>query len=369
MSDLNNEAQILWDLGTAYDFLASLTVLHHPAKFGLRGAWAAGVRSRLGQKERDFLEGLYENMPLRYAWVRSLPEPRDGETLLYHLKKIPAKERLLELYSVPGFNSPIDARLQAVVEQGAWTPEDRDFIIEELKGSGEKISPRYVDRMLDYFANAEENGEKLLTALQLYYEVFFAEEEKRILPKLNIALDDAKKLAEKLSDIDLLEQLSHGLRYESLPTSKTLVIVPSYWLSPLVTWERLTEDESIYLFGSRPSGESLVPGEIVPEDLLAALKALADPTRLRILRYLMQEQLTPAELSRRLRLRAPTVTHHLHSLRLAGLVRFMIKGKHERLYSARIESIQQGYTLLKEFLEKDAQEEEQQPPIDRSRAM
>ena len=56
--------QISWDMGTGYDFFVSLLVLHHPAKFGLRGAWAAGVRSRLAQEEREFLEGLYEVMPL-----------------------------------------------------------------------------------------------------------------------------------------------------------------------------------------------------------------------------------------------------------------------------------------------------------------
>ena len=106
----------------------------------------------------------------------------------------------------------------------------------------------------------------------------------------------------------------------------------------------------LFIYGARPSGESLVPGEEVPDDLLRMLKSLADPTRLRILRYLIQEQLTPAELSRRLRLRAPTVTHHLHTLRLAGLVRFVMRGKSERLYFARMESVKTIYALLKNFL-------------------
>ncbi|NJN55024.1 MAG: ArsR family transcriptional regulator, partial [Anaerolineae bacterium] len=40
----------------------------------------------------------------------------------------------------------------------------------------------------------------------------------------------------------------------------------------------------------------------------------------RILKYLSEEPLTPAELARRLRLRPPTVIHHLDALRLARLV-------------------------------------------------
>jgi DNA-binding transcriptional ArsR family regulator len=71
------------------------------------------------------------------------------------------------------------------------------------------------------------------------------------------------------------------------------------------------------------------------------------------LRYLLQEQLTPAELARRLRLRAPTVTHHLHTLKSAGMVHFVRKGKNEHLYYAKMESVKELYVMLKDFLEQD----------------
>ena len=80
----------------------------------------------------------------------------------------------------------------------------------------------------------------------------------------------------------------------------------------------------ILLFGARPTGASLVPGELVPDALLRSLKALSDPTRLRILHYLTLEPRTPAQLARQLRLRAPTVIHHLKALRLAGLVQLRV---------------------------------------------
>jgi DNA-binding transcriptional ArsR family regulator len=93
-----------------------------------------------------------------------------------------------------------------------------------------------------------------------------------------------------------------------------------------------------------------VPGEAVPDLLFQTLKALADPTRLRILRYLSAEPLTPAQLSRRLRLRAPTVIHHLHALRLARLVHLIIS--HEgRRYEARREAIRNGWAMLEEYLD------------------
>ncbi len=54
-----------------------------------------------------------------------------------------------------------------------------------------------------------------------------------------------------------------------------------------------------------------------------------------------------------MRLRAPTVTHHLHLLKSTGMVHFVRKGKNERLYYAKMESIKGTYTQLKDFLEQD----------------
>src|SRR5690606_27380083 len=48
--------RLTWDVGTVFDFFTSLYVLHKPADFGLRGVWAAGMRSRLPAAEREFLE-------------------------------------------------------------------------------------------------------------------------------------------------------------------------------------------------------------------------------------------------------------------------------------------------------------------------
>jgi DNA-binding transcriptional ArsR family regulator len=94
---------------------------------------------------------------------------------------------------------------------------------------------------------------------------------------------------------------------------------------------------------------SAIPGGVLPDGLLNALKALADPTRLKILRYIAQGPHTPSKLAKRLRLRAPTVTHHLNELRLAGLVNMTMDGQ-EKKYTARFEALQGIFTTLQEFL-------------------
>ncbi len=367
--------RIVWERGTAYDFLASLHVLHEPEKFGLRGAWAAGVRSRLTAEEREFFDEMLAIIELPYRWVYNLPEPKDAATLLYHLKQTPAAERIYAVTERPGQpDDPVRARLRAITAAGQWSEDDRVFLTEAYRNLAHKepgwsMPPRRLERIMTACANAAAVGENLLGALQSYFDVFFEEEEKRLAPKLEEALTRGRELAERLNPAELVEELSRGVSFAELDWAEEIVLAPSYWLSPLISGDDLDPKRMLLLYGARPTGESLVPGEIVPDDLLAALKALADPSRLRILRFLMQEQLTPAELSRRLRLRAPTVTHHLHALRLAGLVRFVIKGGNERLYSARMEAIQANYTLLKDFLEQDVVEAEPLETLERGRML
>jgi len=86
----------------------------------------------------------------------------------------------------------------------------------------------------------------------------------------------------------------------------------------------------------------------VPDALLHGLQALGDPTRLRILRYLAEGAHTPTELARRLRLRPPTVVHHLHVLRLAGLVYLTVEGR-QRRYAARTEQMEALWGQLRAF--------------------
>ena len=62
-----------------------------------------------------------------------------------------------------------------------------------------------------------------------------------------------------------------------------------------------------------------------------------------------QQELTPSELARRLNLQAPTVTHHLKELRLAGLINVSVRGQ-ERLYRARLGALIPLAGSMKGFL-------------------
>lgn len=345
------EPQVSWDQGTAYELFLSLYVLHKPDKFGLRPSWAAGVRSRLPGPERKTLEDatLMFGPPLH--WVFSLSEPKDCATALWALRQLKPADRLPVLTLDAGLPAVLADFIGDIGERGSWTDQDaetlRELSIEHLDG---KPSQEEVTAVLDGWAHKAEFGERYLEAVQAYFQVFFAEEEDLIGPGLQVALGRAREMAEDLTLDRLIETLSQGVQIPRFLTMDELTFVPSYWMTPLIYMAKLSPKHPLIAFGARPPGASLIPGEVIPDALLQSLKALADPTRLRILRYLAQEPLTPAELSRRLRLRAPTVIHHLSALRVAGLIRFAIQESDERRYTARLDAIQNLPALMEDFI-------------------
>lgn len=350
--------QLFWDSGTAYDLFISLEVLHEPGEFGVRKAWAAGVRARLPTAERETLEQSRLTGCIPFHWVYTLPEPKDGTSALLMLERIPPAERLPTLFLTPD-KPPEDVKeiLKEVVARANWGEEERGALraayqrSDECRKGKSPPSSEELAEILRWWANAEELGERYLEALRAYHEAFFAEEERRIRPALQEALWQAQELAKRLPLLDLLEELSQGLRFDERPAALELALAPSYWSTPLMYFGRVSQEREILLFGARPPDASLVPGETVPDALLRALKALSDPTRLRILHYLTQEPLCPAELARRLRLRAPTVIHHLRALRLAGLVQLTVgEEKEERRYAARSEAVGAAFDSLQGFL-------------------
>lgn len=352
-----SQHKISWDFGTAYDFFFSLEVLHNPEDYGLRASWAAGVRSRLAPEERKMLEEVRSFLWVPLHWINKLPAPKDAASALWALRQIPPAERTLAMLNVYEMCSDIDKVIQGIIDRRTWDETDLKAVMscyEEHKRT--KVAKTLPD-FLNWLIRPEEFGELYLSALQSYYQSFFAEEEKRIAPILRQGLANAQALASKLPLSELLVELSQGVHFDESFDESDLILVPGYWNTPYVVFPKISQNTILVLFGVRPANKSLVPGEQVPDALLLVLKAMADPTRLKIMRYLSKESLTPAEISRRLRLRAPTVTHHLKALRLAGLVHLSLDSGGDKYYSVRMEAIQSTFSNLVEFLTNNIQDD------------
>jgi DNA-binding transcriptional ArsR family regulator len=351
------QPEIVWDQGTVYDLFISLEVLHRPSEFNVRAVWAAGVRARIPAAHRKVLEQSLLMFHVPFSLVAQLPQPRDANSLLWFLEQTPAGERLPLLALQPSWPPEYERLLRSVMERGSWEEEDREALgalyREAYKNeTGKKIpSLQELGIILDWWRRAEEFGERYLEALSAYYEVFFSQEERRLHPALQVAMNHAKARAEQLALVDLLEELTQGVRFEELHTKGQVTLAASYWCTPLVYFMELDPLHTIYVYGARPLEASLAPGEQAPDSLLGVLEALSDPTRLKILRYLAEEPQSPTQLAHRLGLRAPTVTHHMKVLRLAGLVRLTLGEEAvTKHYTARPEGVEAAYVALNRFL-------------------
>ncbi len=347
-----------WDWGTGYDFFVSLHVLHNADTFGLRSSWAAGVRSRLVEEDRYFLEEAQNVVSFPLKWIYNLPKPKDSASIFTALRQLSPRDRLPTL--IRGTNTPLPALsiLEEVAERGEWSVDDLEALKNAYQESDTSARSRDFESMLEWWSKPGIFGERYLQSLQAYHQVFFSEEEKRIEPRLQEALQDARQKADRLPFDELIETLSRGLRFGMKLEIEELVLVPSYWITPLIVYRQLSDHKGLFLFGGRAETDSLVPGDQVPDAMLQALKTLADPTRLRILRYLSEKTLSPSELAKRLRLRASTVTHHLNALRLAGLVYLTLEDKNKKLYATRDEALHKTFSTLQAFINGNMQDKE-----------
>jgi DNA-binding transcriptional ArsR family regulator len=346
---------ISWDFATAYDLFVSLHVLHRPDQFGLRPSWAAGVRSRLPAEQREFFEKAQSFLPVPLRWLYLLPagsrHALDAITALAHL---PAAERLPAL-SHTSPHTPEDppeliTTLRNLSLRHSWNPAELEVIRTEYQRKGFSFNQPTLINLCQAWARPAEFGERYLDCLRSYYQLYFAEEEQRIIPAIEEGLRRARQLATHLSVPDLLDQLSHGVRFSELAQFDQLTLAPSYWSTPLLFFSFVQPRHLLVIFGCRSATQHLTPGETIPPGLTEVLKAIADPSRLAILRYLAETPLTPSELARRLRLRPPTVTHHLTALRLAGLVEITLLPGGERRYALRAEALRQAIADLDEYL-------------------
>jgi DNA-binding transcriptional ArsR family regulator len=250
-----------------------------------------------------------------------------------------------------------DDTLEAITGKAASGGRVTELEVEEYRRAVGKASGRSIPnaadirRFLSEMADPANTKKRYLSLLREYQTVFFAEEEQRVRPVLEKMLADAQKLSKKTGVPDLIERLSNGFTISSDIDLKRLVLVPSIWLHPFVLRFELADRELFLAWGAHPVGYRLVPGETVPDDALLVLRALGDPTRLRLLRLLSAEPRSPQSLASELKLSLPTVSHHMRELRVAGLVRIELAGKgRESKYTVRWPSAQRAFEQLEEFV-------------------
>jgi DNA-binding transcriptional ArsR family regulator len=346
-----------WDLGTAYDLLMSANTLMNPREHGIPAPWAAGVRKRLSTaRQHDFKE--FYGSPYSYSTytpihlVLEMDAPKDARRFLDFVEAIPADEfsrrMLMPLIS--------DEKIEGITRRALQGERIKEREIDIYRRGPVRLgrspgSAVEVRRLFSQMADPEGTRERWLGVMREYYTVFFAEEEKREKPALERMLSEAQKLSKETTISDMLERVSHGFSLSEDIDLSRLILAPTIWMHPFTMRLEVAEQELLVLWGALPSGYKLVPGEQVPDGAMLVLRALGDPTRLRLLRLIAAEPRSLQSLAQEVKLSLPTVSHHIRELRGAGLIRLEEAGRgRESKYTVRWPSAQQAFRELEAFV-------------------
>lgn len=86
-------------------------------------------------------------------------------------------------------------------------------------------------------------------------------------------------------------------------------------------------------------------------------KALADPTRRRILRLLSKNELTAGQIAQEFHISGPSMSHHFNVLKNAELIRGRRDGQ-QIIYSLNTTVMQDAMTLMMDVFAKDSEKEQ-----------
>ncbi len=337
-----------------YDFLLSMHVClasadYDYADFEVGRAWIQSARMRCAERDPEALAtlGRYfgDGQPgslsaTLISLVWRCPEPRDTPSFLAWLRQIPA-EQLAE----------------ALLDQEGFTPDWVEALAPALRGD-KKVLARLISRYPDdiqptvasVLRDIESTRSELLAALEVWYEAVFASECERIQPLLR---REAESLERKRAEMPLepfLEDVMHGVRWQSPSGLRRIVFAPSYFCRPAIFYHLwhgvLTFCAPItYTTPDARRDDPRAPDDETRRFFLA----LGDASRLRVLRLLAEREMYLTELAERLELTKATTKHHMVKLRDAGLVTLYVR---DRLtyYALRPDVTRHAAQLLGRYL-------------------
>ncbi len=185
--------------------------------------------------------------------------------------------------------------------------------------------------------------------LGLWHDHYFRHLDTEIIVGLDRDASAWRRLLATMPPRDLVEEATRGVYLEQAPAVDSVLLIPQYHYCPWTIYHLLGRLK-IYLYPADMS--RVAPGGLSP-DLMRATRALADESRMRILRFLATGAHSFTDVVRQTGLAKSTVHQHLGVLRAAGLVRVHDGGKHAGTYSLRPYVIERLGDQLDAFLHPD----------------
>ena len=271
-----------------------------------------------------------------------LPEPAEVDELTVALTEDPGLGwRLLLSHHATGADVADVERLEAVV---TGEPDAIEAVVADLDALAEP--PVGVAPLLA--CTPQEHGQRLLSAIDALRGLW---EELAGEAMSAIERDVAHRQAQLEGGTpiaDIVMEATNGYELSGDPAVHRIVLLPSFWIRPWLVVGRRADAEVLTTVVAE---EFLVlPPEAPSPALLKLFKALADESRLKLLRRMSSGPVSLTEATAELEVAKATAHHHLSILRQAGLVSIGGEGRASR-YRLREDPPQAAATALTEYLQ------------------
>ncbi len=313
------------------DFVVTLVLVYRAPEMGAQAnAWCMETRAALDAESAHTLDTLYGSSGRGIYLAEELlmsfdPLAPDRRTATY------ATYRASLAHQSPAwFQNALKRALRRVHhEQGEIIPDpvDGDHAAwEHFLAPG--ITRAKLADIVALATHPATLKAKTLALYDAYEERFHAADFAASLEPLHGAAERAERLHESYLDEAFADMTGNRLPPEIEHAAREVeraTFVPCVHLGPFLSYVLYPPELVVYFDATRPLGRPARNGRMVEEpvapDDLAALRALADGTRLKIIAILHDGELYAQEVVARLGISQSAVSRHLSMLESAGIVR------------------------------------------------
>jgi DNA-binding transcriptional ArsR family regulator len=320
-----------------YDFLAALFAVHRHGRglqFDCPDPWVRAARRALGAScLRDLVR--FAGGRALFVSLVALLERRAGPVtvpdFLRQVEALPAHELLLVLLGSSRAARPAREHLLAVLTtRGA----DREQALRRFaERFPEELGRPTALRLAR--TDPEVTRARLVRLLQRFYDAVYAAEEGRVWPLILRDAEDKRRRLGQVPAETFVEEATGGWVADPA-TAPEVVVAPSWYVRPYLLVADHVGTRTYVVPVADPS-RAEDPGE----RLLRVARALADETRLRIVRMLARQEMYVQQVAEALGTSHVTALHHLATLRAAGLVR-VVERRNLRYYQLRPEALEEA---------------------------
>jgi DNA-binding transcriptional ArsR family regulator len=224
---------------------------------------------------------------------------------------------------------------------------------EKLRGRIQAFAKRFPtserDAVTHLLTRPDEERARVIDALLRWYDLIFAADVPRITKVIQREVGRQQARIATNQPAEIFTSLIHGVAFETPANIEHIILAPCMMIAPII-FSYVVDETMTFCYPIEEAAHNAAEQELLTRrEMVRLFDALADDTRLRILRHLADRQMYLTELSEHLKLTKATTRHHMIRLRAAGLVTVHNR-EHLTYFSLRQEALDEPSRTLIKFL-------------------